>query len=92
MRVSLPGLFKNAERALRSSKDDLACASAYSLGEMIDNLREVAEGRETIEEFFKLYVFDVKKVDKLADRVQAKNYDCMQEDEIDADYDASRDM
>lgn len=80
MRVSLPGLFKNTECALRSSEDDLACACAYILGEMIDNLRLVANGECTVEEFFKLYEFDAKSTGKLADRVKKENFDCMQDE------------
>ena len=80
MRVSLPGLFKNTECALRSSEDALACACAYSLGEMIDNLRLVANGECTTEEFFKLYVFDAKSTSRLADRVKKENFACMQDE------------
>ena len=83
MRVSLPGLFKNTECALRSSKDDLACACAYSLGEMIDNLRLVANGECTAEDFFKVYVFDAKSEGKLADRVRRERYRCMQDEPAD---------
>lgn len=80
MRVSLPGLFMNTERALRSSKDDLACVSAYTLGELIDNLRVLKDGGCTAAEFFALYVFDSKADGKLADRVKKERYDCMQEE------------
>ncbi len=52
MKQSLPGLFRNTEAALRSSKDDYACAMAFSLGQLIDNLRAVKNGGATIEEFF----------------------------------------
>ena len=81
MRLSLPGLFKNTERALRSSQDDYACVSAYSFGELIDNLRSLKDGSCTVEEFFAVYVFDAKSEGKLADRVQKKNYLCMRDEE-----------
>lgn len=86
MRQSLPGLFRNAEVALRSSKDDLACMCAYSLGELVDNLRVLKDGGCTVEEFFEAYVFDSRSDGKFADRVQQERYDCMQDDEEDDDH------
>jgi len=58
MKQSLPGLFRNTAVALQSSKSDLACAMAFSLGQLIDNLRTVKDGGATIEEFWEYYVFD----------------------------------
>lgn len=83
MRQSLPGLFRNTAVALQSSKDDYACAMAFCLGQLIDNLRTVKEGGATIDEFFEHYVFDSKRRN-LADSVDRKHYDCMK-DEIDED-------
>ena len=80
MKLSLPGLFKNAERAMRSSRDDYACMSAYSLGELIDNLRSLKNGVCTVEEFFSTYVFDAKSEGSFADRVQKKNFECMRDE------------
>jgi hypothetical protein len=85
MRMSLPGMFKNTERALRSSKDDMACAMAYSLGELIDNLRVLKDGGATVDEFFACYVFDANSEGKLADRVRKEKYDCMQDEPTDVD-------
>ena len=78
MRQSLPGLFRNTESALRSSTDPYACMMAYSLGQMIDNLRLVAEGKATAEEFFAIYVFDSERRG-LADSVRKERYVCMRE-------------
>lgn len=86
MRQSLPGLFRNTAAALQSSKDDLACAMAFSLGQLIDNLRTVKEGGATIEEFFEHYVFDSERR-KLADSVDRRHYDCMKDEIDDEDED-----
>lgn len=87
MKQSLNGLFRNTEVALRSSKDDMACAMAFSVGQLIDNLRAVKEGSATIDEFFDFYVFDSERRN-LADSVDAKRYDCMQDEPEDVDDDA----
>lgn len=86
MMQSLPGLFKNTERALSKSPDDHACMLAFSIGELIDHLRMVKEGKATIEEFFEVYVFDSKRRD-LADSVDAKRFVCMQEEAEGEDVD-----
>lgn len=80
MKMSLPGLFKNTEVALRSSTDEMACASAFSLGELIDNLKVLKDGNCTLDEFFACYVFDAKREGKLADSVDRNKYRCMQDE------------
>lgn len=87
MKQSLPGLFRNTAAALRRSDDDLSCAMAFCLGQMIDNLRRVKEGEATIDEFFSHYVFDSERRE-LANSVEAKHYLCMQ-DEIDDEDEAA---
>jgi hypothetical protein len=91
MRQSLNGLFRNTEAALRSSTDNYACAMAFSVGQLIDNLRTVKEGGATIDEFFEYYVFDSERRG-LADSVDKKNFDCMKdepEDEPEDDEEAA---
>lgn len=51
MKQSLPGLFRNTAAALRRSPNDMACAMAFSVGQLVDNLRTVKEGKATIDEF-----------------------------------------
>lgn len=80
MRQSLPGLFHNTARALRHSPDDMACMMAFSLGQLVDNLRAVKDGKVTVEEFFACYVYDSKSEKSLADSVRREDYVCMQED------------
>lgn len=80
MRQSLPGLFKNTARGLQSSTDDLACVCAFSLGELIDNLRVLKNGGCTVAEFFEVYVFDSTSERKLAEQVHSKDYRCFQDD------------
>lgn len=80
MRISLPGLFRNTEHALRSSTDDYACVSAFSFGELVDNLRQLKDGNCTLDEFFKVYVFDAKSEGELANRVRKENYVCMRDE------------
>jgi len=84
MRQSLPGLFRNTACALEKSPDDMACAMAFSLGQLVDNLRRVKEGEATIDEFFECYVFDSERKD-LADSVIADDYVCMQDELEDAE-------
>lgn len=84
MKQSLPGLFRNTESALRVSPDDMACAMAFSIGQLIDNLRAVKEGNATIDEFWEHYVFDSDRRG-LADSVTTKNYVCMQDEPQDED-------
>lgn len=77
MRVSLEGMLHNIESALRSSRDSHACMLAYCLMEMGDNLRKVANGEATADEFFALYVTP-KGGTPWADNVHKKNFACMQ--------------
>lgn len=77
MKQSLPGLFRNTAAALRRSPNNMACAMAFSVGQLVDNLRTVKEGKATIDEFFEYYVFDSDRTD-LADSVKPEHFDCMQ--------------
>lgn len=79
MKQSLPGLFRNTEAALRRSPDDYACVMAYSLGALVDHLRDLKEGTCTMEEFFDFYVFDSERRN-LADSVDKRKFLCMQDD------------
>lgn len=84
MKVSLSGLFRHIEAALRTSEHRYAYMLAYSFGEMVDNLRLVKSGDCSVEEFFKCY--ELKDGTSLACEVKAENYVCMREvdnDEID---------
>lgn len=85
MRMSLPGLAKTAARALRSSRDGMACYSAYSVCELVDNLRIVKDGGCTVEEFFATYVFDSNSGKKLAEGVHPRNYYCMRDEPAEDD-------
>lgn len=88
MRQSLPGLAKNTQRALESSRSDLACMCAYSLCELVDNLRKVKNGEATFEEFFAVYVFDSTSEKPLAEGVNRKRFYCMRDEpETDDDQD-----
>lgn len=80
MRVSLDGLMCGVERALRSSKEDMACGYAYILMEFAENLRLVNEGKATTEELFALYTMGEKEGDGLTKRVDKRYYDCMQDE------------
>lgn len=81
MRMSLPGLAKTAARALRSSPNDMACYSAHSVCELIDNLRILKDGGCTVDEFFAVYVFDSGTAEtKLAEQVKPRDYVCMRDD------------
>ncbi len=82
MKQSLPGLFRNSAAALRKSPDDMACAMAFSLGQLIDNLRTVKNGGATLDEFFEYYVFDSDR-GPLADSVEPKDYVCMRDEPAD---------
>lgn len=85
--MSLPGLAKTAARALRSSRDDMACYSAHSVCELVDNLRILKDGGCTVEEFFATYVFDSKGEKKLADGVHTRDYYCMRDEPEETDED-----
>jgi len=87
MTVSLDGLMAGVETSLRSSRDGLACAYAYSLMEFAENLRLVRKGEATIEELFELYKLNVEKVDDLKARVRKERYDCMRDEPADEDDD-----
>lgn len=87
MRVSLDGLMAGVELALRSSKEDMACAYAYSLMEFAENLRLVKEGKATADELFALYTMGAKEGDGLTKRVDKRYYDCMQDEPEDIDAD-----
>lgn len=80
VKQSLPGLFRNTARALQESPNDMACAMAFSLGQLVDNLRIVKDGGATLDEFFDHYVFDTKDASKLADSVNPDHYVCMKDD------------
>lgn len=77
MKQSLTGMFRNTAAALRVSEDDMACAMAFTLGQLVDNLRTVKDGGATVDEFFEHYVFDSKVEVKLADTVDNAHYACM---------------
>lgn len=83
MTVSLDGLMAGVERSLRSSKEDMACAYAYSLMEFAENLRLVKKGEATIDELFALYKFEAGPHDDLKKRVDKRYYDCMQDEPAD---------
>lgn len=85
MKVSVKGMFSGVETSLRSSKDDHACMYAYSLMEMGDNLRILARGECTVEEFFALYKVDLDDKSSWAAGVKKERYDCMQDDLEDID-------
>lgn len=88
--MSLPGLAKTARRALQSSRDDMACYSAYSVCELVDNLRVLKDGGCTVEEFFALYVFDSGASEtKLASSVNKRDYFCMRDEPEDEDDEAA---
>lgn len=87
MKVSLDGLMCGVERALRSSKEDMACAYAYSLMEFAENLRLVKEGKATPAELFDLYTMGEREGDGLTKRVDQRYYDCMQEEPEEVDED-----
>ena len=87
MMVSLDGLIVGVERALRSSKEDMACAYAYSLMEFAENLRLVKEGKATPDELFALYTMGEKEGAGLTKRVEKQYYDCMQDEPEDVDAD-----
>lgn len=80
MNVSLDGLMAGVERALRSSKEDMACVYAYSLMEFAENLRLVKEGKATPDELFAIYTMGAKEGDGLTKRVDKRYYDCMQDE------------
>lgn len=88
MRMSLPGLAKTAVRALRPSPNEMACYSAHSVCELVDNLRILKEGGCTVDEFFACYVFDSGTAEtKLAEQVKPRDFLCMKDEpeEVDAD-------
>ena len=83
MTVSLDGLMAGVERSLRSSKEDMACAYAYSLMEFAENLRLVKKGEATLEELFALYKLEAGPHEDLKKRVDKRYYDCMQDEPAD---------
>lgn len=87
MTVSLDGLMAGIERSLRSSKEDMACAYAYSLMEFAENLRLVRKGEATIEELFALYKLNDGPCENLTKRVEERYYDCMRDDPEDVEKD-----
>lgn len=88
MMQSLPGLAKAATRALKSSRDDYACMTAFSICELVDNLRKVKNGESTLDEFFAVYVFDSKGEKRLADGVRREEFLCMRDEPEDEGDDA----
>lgn len=90
MRMSLPGLAKTVRRALQSSRDDMACHSAHSVCELVDNLRILKDGGCTVDEFFSAYVFDSGTAEtKLAETVKPRDYYCMRDEPEDEDDEAA---
>lgn len=87
MKVSLDGLMAGIEASLRSSKNGMACAYAYSLMEFAENLRLVRSGEAAIEELFDLYVLRPKPAEDLKKRVDKRYYDCMRDEPEDVDQD-----
>ncbi len=88
MRMSLVGLAKSASRALKSSRDDYACMSAFSICELVDNLRKLKNGECTQDEFFAVYVFDTKGEKKLADGIRRSEFYCMRDEPEDEECEA----
>lgn len=89
MRQSLPGLAKSAARGLETSRDELACMCAFSICEMVDNLRKVKDGEATIDDFFAVYVFDSKSEKKLSDGVRRERFYCMRDEPEDEEDEAA---
>lgn len=90
MKMSLPGLAKTAARALRSSPNEMACYSAHSVCELVDNLRILKSGGCTVDEFFATYVFDSGSHEtKLAEMVKPRDYVCMRDEPDDDEEDAA---
>lgn len=89
MKVSLDGLMAGVERSLRSSKEDMACAYAYTLMEFAENLRLVRSGEATVDELFALYTLAPKPAEDLKKRVEKRYYDCMQDEPEDDDIEAA---
>jgi hypothetical protein len=85
MKVSVHGMLSGIELSLRSSQDDHACMYAFSVMELGDNLRALARGDCTIEEFFSTYKVDVNDKTSWANSVDKAKYDCMQGEEEDVD-------
>lgn len=85
MNVSLDGLLAGVERSLRSSKDNMACAYAYTLMEFGENLRLVKAGKATLDELFGLYKLADQPTENLTKRVDKRYYDCMQDEPDDID-------
>lgn len=84
MRMSLTGMATNTARALESSRDDHACLNAFSVCELVDNLRKVKDGEASIDDFFAVYVFDEKRT-KLSDSIKQDRYYCMREEPAEED-------
>ena len=61
MKVSLEGLISQAQSACKKGDKKYGNLYAYSLGEMLDNLKLVASGEATFEEFAILYCLKKKK-------------------------------
>ena len=88
--MSLPGLAKTAARALRSSPNDMACYSAHSVCELVDNLRILKDGGCTMDEFFATYVFDSGTAEtKLVSMVKPRDYHCMRDEPKDDEDEAA---
>lgn len=87
MKVSLDGLFSGIKTSLRSSKDDCACMYAFSLMELGDHLRMVQRGEATFDEFFALYKINPSDKSSWAEKVDKRQFDCMQEDPLNVEQD-----
>lgn len=63
MKINLPGLISNCQKCLtdssirKANKEMLNCY-AYTLGEMLDNLRNVAADPSQLDKFLKLYCLE----------------------------------
>jgi hypothetical protein len=55
MKVNLDGLIANAGAALRCSRDSFGGMYAYSLEELRNHIKDVVNGKHTIEEFAEFY-------------------------------------
>ena len=81
MKVSLKGLFSGVELSLRSSEEEYPCLHAFSMMELGDNLRHLARGDCTVEEFFELYSTDTEDNGSWANEVDKRKYKSMQDEE-----------